>query len=96
MTRWQCGIAGDEETFNRVEDLVVHQASDHDRVECGVCGALVPDGYLALRHVFADHSRRAYVRAYEADSGAVRRREEIVETVENEADLQEVIDRLES
>lgn len=95
MTPWQCGIGEDSETFDRVEDLVVHQASDHDRVECAVCGALVPDGYFAIRHVFDDHSRQAYVRGYEASPEAVRRREEIRETVEAEADLAEIVDRLE-
>ena len=95
MSHWACGIDGDDETFDRVEDLVVHQASDHDRVECGVCGALVPDGYFAIRHVLDDHSRQAYVRAYEASPEAVRRREEILETVETEADLNEIVERLE-
>jgi hypothetical protein len=95
MARWQCGIEGDEATFDRVEDLVVHQASDHDRVECAVCGALVPDGYFAIRHVFDDHSRQEYVRAYEASPDEVRRREEIREAVEREADLPEIVDRLE-
>jgi hypothetical protein len=95
MARWQCGIGEDGETFERVEDLVVHQANDHDRVECAVCGALVPDGYFAIRHVFDDHSHQAYAREYEADPEAVRRREEIREAVETEADLAEVVDRLE-
>jgi len=95
MSRWQCGIGGDGETFERVEDLIVHQASDHDRVECAVCGALVPDGYFAIRHVFDDHSRQAYTRGYDAGPDAVRRREEIREAVETEADLAEVVDRLE-
>ena len=95
MTRWACGIEGDDETFDRVEDLVVHQASEHDRVTCAVCGALVPDGYLAIRHVLEEHSRRAYVREYGASPEAVRRRAEIRETVESEADLEEIVDRLE-
>lgn len=95
MTRWECGIEGDDELFEDVEDLVVHQATDHDRVECAVCGALVPDGYFAIRHVFDEHSRREYVRAYEASPAEVRRREEIKNVVEEEADLREVVDRLE-
>jgi hypothetical protein len=95
MARWACGIEGDDETFERVEDLVVHQASDHDRVECAVCGALVPDGYFAIRHVLEDHSRQAYVREFGASPEEARRREDIKETVEDEANLGEVVDRLE-
>ena len=95
MTHWACGIAGDDRTFDRVEDLVVHQAADHDRIECAVCGALVPDGYFAIRHVLEDHSREEYLQAYDASPEAIRRREAIRETVETTADLGEVVDRLE-
>jgi len=96
MTRWACGIAGDDQTFDRVEDLVVHQATDHDRVECALCGALVPDGYFAIRHAFEDHSREAYRRAYDLDTEGVLRREETLDAVETAADLGEILDRLEN
>lgn len=94
MTRWTCGIAGDSRTFDRVEDLVVHQATEHDRVECRVCGALVPDGYFAIKHAMDDHSRSEFVRAFEADSEAVRLREKVIDTVESEADLEEIVERV--
>lgn len=94
MARWTCGIEGDTATFDRVEDLMVHQASEHDRVECKVCGAVVPDGYFAIRHAFDEHSRAEYVRAYEASAAEVRRREKIKEEIEEVADIREVVDRL--
>ena len=106
MARWACAIDGGEsvdcvdtfggeETFDRIEDLLVHQATEHERIECAVCGALLPDGYFAIRHMFEDHSRREYVRAYEASPEDVRRREEIRQTVEAEADLAAVVERIE-
>jgi len=94
MTRWTCGIEGDEATFDRVEDLMVHQAADHDRIECEVCGTVVPDGYFAIKHAFEEHSRAEYVRAYEASAAEVRRREKIKEEIEDTADIREVVDRL--
>lgn len=96
MTRWACGIAGDDRTFDRVEDLVVHQATDHDRIECALCGALVPDGYFAIRHAVEDHSREGYRRAYDLDPEELRHREEILDAVEAAADLDKVLDRLEN
>ena len=96
MARWECAIEGDEEVFDRVEDLIVHQATAHDRIECKVCGAVVPDGYFAIRHAFDEHTRAEYVRAYDADAGDVRRRESVKESIEAEADIREVVDRLEN
>jgi transcription initiation factor TFIIIB Brf1 subunit/transcription initiation factor TFIIB len=95
MPRWECAIEGDGELFDRVEDLIVHQSTQHDRIECQVCGTVLPDGYFAIRHAFDEHSRAEYVRAYDADASAVRRRENIKETIEDVADIREVIDRLE-
>ncbi|WP_336326307.1 DUF7565 family protein [Halovenus sp. HT40] len=94
MTRWTCGIDGDNATFDRVEDLMTHQAAEHDRIECKVCGTVVPDGYFAIKHAFEEHSRAEYVRAYEASAAEVRRREEIKEEIEEAADIREVVDRL--
>ena len=96
MARWECAIEGDDATFDRVEDLIVHQATAHDRIECKVCGAVVPDGYFAIRHAFDEHSRAEYVRAYDASAADVRRRESVKEAIEAEADIREVVDRLES
>jgi hypothetical protein len=95
MARWECAIEGDEATFDRVEDLIVHQATEHDRIECKVCGAVVPDGYFAIRHAFDEHSRAEYVRAYDASAADVRRRENIKEDIEDAADIREVVDRIE-
>jgi transcription initiation factor TFIIIB Brf1 subunit/transcription initiation factor TFIIB len=95
MAPWECGIEGDDTQFDRVEDLIVHQATVHDRIECAVCGTVVPDGYFAIRHAFDEHSRAEYVRAYDATATEVRRRESVKEAIEAEADIREVIDRLE-
>jgi hypothetical protein len=92
---WECAIEGCGRREAAVEDLLVHQASDHERVPCEVCGSVVPDGYFAVRHAL-DHGRAEYVRAYDASSTAVREREDVVEAVEDAADLQSVLDRLEA
>lgn len=96
MPRWECAIDGDGEVFDRLEDLIVHQSTHHDRIECGVCGTVLPDGFFAIRHAFDEHSRAEYVRAYDADASDVRRRESAKETIEATADIREVIDRLEN
>ena len=95
MSRWECTIEGCGETFDRVEDLIVHQSTAHERIECKVCGTVLPDGYFAIRHAFDEHSRAEYVRAYDATAKEVRRRENVKENIEDEADIREVIDRLE-
>lgn len=89
-----CGIDGCDADFADVESAIVHQTDDHQRHECKVCGTIVPDGYFAIRHAFEEHTRAEFVRAYEADSAAVRRREEIKREIEREADLQRVVDEL--
>jgi len=95
MAPWECAIAGDEvEAFDRVEDLMVHQATEHERIECKVCGTVVPDGYFAIKHAFDEHSRAEYVRAYDASAAEVRQREKIREAIEEAADIREVVDRL--
>jgi transcription initiation factor TFIIIB Brf1 subunit/transcription initiation factor TFIIB len=95
MPHWVCAIEGDDKRFERVEDLILHQATEHDRIECKVCGTVLPDGYFAIRHAFEEHSRAEYVRAYDATSDEVRRREQIKETIEDSADIKEIVDRLE-
>ena len=94
MSRWTCGIGGCDASFDDVESVIVHQTTDHERHECKVCGTIVPDGYFAIRHAFDEHTRAEYVRAYDADSSAVRRREEVKRDVEQQADLQSVVERL--
>ncbi|MFB6184065.1 MAG: hypothetical protein ABEI96_05875 [Haloarculaceae archaeon] len=95
MARWECGIDDCGERFDRVEDLIVHQSTSHERAECKVCGAILPDGYFAVRHAFDEHSRAEYVRAYDASASEVRHRENVKETIEETADIREVVDRLE-
>jgi hypothetical protein len=95
MPHWECAIDGDDTRFERVEDLIVHQATEHERIECKVCGTVLPDGYFAIRHAFDEHSRAEYVRAYGATSDEVRRREQAKGAIEDTADIQEVIERLE-
>jgi hypothetical protein len=92
--RWGCGIEGCSAVFDDVEDVVVHQTNEHDRHECKVCGTVVPDGYLAIKHAFEEHTRAEYVRAYGASAEEVREREQIQDTVEAKADLQTIVDRI--
>lgn len=95
MAGWNCGIAGCEREFDSPEDVIVHQTTEHQRHECKVCGTIVPEGYFAIRHAFDEHSRAEYVRAYDASASEVRRRENVKESIEEMADIREVIDRLE-
>ena len=92
---WVCGIDDCVRSFDDPESLIVHQTNEHERVECKVCGTIVPDGYLAIRHTFDEHTRAQYVRAYGGNSADVRTRERIKDTVEAEADLEGVVSRLE-
>ncbi|MCU4925607.1 hypothetical protein OB905_06355 [Halobacteria archaeon AArc-dxtr1] len=91
---WECGIESCEAAFDDVEDAIVHQATEHERRECKVCGSIVPDGYVAIRHVFSEHSRAEYVRAYGANSEDVRQREELLEDVREIADMERIADEL--
>ncbi len=94
MGRWECAIRGECPTADSIEELLLHQARDHERVECKVCGTVVPDGYFAIAHAFDDHTRAEYVRAYRASAEEVRRRERIKSHVETRVDLGRVVDRL--
>ncbi|RBI61243.1 DUF7565 family protein [Halomicrococcus sp. NG-SE-24] len=94
MSAWECDIDGCGKQFGSVEDAIVHQTTEHERQECAVCGAVVPDGYFAIRHAFDEHSRAEYVRSYDADSNAVRVRERVRDDVEESADLKDVVERL--
>ena len=94
MSLWTCGIGRCEERFEDAEAAIIHQTVEHDRHQCTVCGSIVPDGYFAIRHAFEEHSRAEYVRAYDADSSAVRVREEIKRAIEDEANLHAVVEEL--
>lgn len=94
MSRWVCGVDGCDGRFEDVEAAVVHQTEEHDRHQCKVCGTVVPEGYFAIRHAFDEHTRAEYVRAYDADSSAVRERERVKREIETELDLDAVLERL--
>lgn len=91
---WACGIKGCGAGFESAEAAILHQATEHDRQECAVCGTVVPDGYFAIRHAVDEHTRAEYVRAYDADSDAVRRREQVKSDLEEAADLEAVVEQL--
>lgn len=94
MTGWRCGIDGCDRQFEEPEAVIVHQTTEHERHECKVCGTVVPEGYFAIRHAFDEHTRAEYVRAYDADSDAVRKREAIKADLEEAADLQSVVEEI--
>lgn len=96
MDSWRCGIGGCGHQTDSVEALITHQTTNHQKHECQICGTIVPDGYFAIRHAVEEHTRAEYVRAYVADSAAVRHREEIKDRVEEEANLEAVVADLEA
>ena len=96
MSGWHCGIDDCGQLFETVESLIIHQTTEHDKHECQVCGTIIPDGYFAIRHMFDEHTRAEYVRAYDADSTAVRRREKIQREIETNADLNAVVEELDA
>ncbi|ERH06749.1 MAG: hypothetical protein J07HN4v3_02373 [Halonotius sp. J07HN4] len=96
MTSWRCGIDNCGTQTESVEELIHHQTTEHEKHECQICGTIVPDGYFAIRHAFEEHTRAEYVRVYDADSVAVRRREELKTQIESEADLQSVVAKLDA
>ncbi|MFO7927106.1 MAG: DUF7565 family protein [Halobacteriota archaeon] len=91
---WECAIGDCDYATDNAEDLLVHQANEHERHRCAVCGTTVPDGYFAIRHAFSEHSRAEYLRSYEADTDDIRLRETAITEVEAEADIEAVVRRL--
>lgn len=94
MTSWACGIAGCGEAFQRVEQLIRHQASDHPPSQCKVCGETLPSGFVAIQHAFEEHTRAEYVRAYDANSDDIRHREQIKDFIETRVDVPALIRHL--
>ncbi|HKJ59162.1 MAG TPA: hypothetical protein VKA37_08035 [Halobacteriales archaeon] len=88
---WACGILGCGEGFESVEDLLDHQVSEHGRCTCAVCGESHPEGFLAIRHAFGEHTRAEYVRAYDASSDDIRQREHVVDLIEERVDVESVL-----
>lgn len=91
---WSCAIGECEYQTDDAESLLIHQATEHDRHQCAVCGTIVPDGYFAIRHAFSEHSRAEYVRAYNADADDIRTRERVAEAIEQAADVQAVVEQI--
>ena len=94
MNQWRCGIESCTESFVNVKDLVIHQAIDHRKSECEVCGVEVPAGFFAIKHVFSEHNRADFVRAYDANSDDIRQREQIIELIDNQVDLDSLQKRI--
>jgi len=94
MPGWECAVAGCGRGFEDPEEVLLHQVREHERHECRVCGAVVPAGYFACKHVLGEHSRAEYVRHYDADSDAIRTREELIESVESQVDVAALRDQL--
>lgn len=92
---WACAIAACEERFDDVEDLLVHQADEHDPIACAVCDTSLPDGMPAIRHMMDEHGRADYVRSYGATPTDIRRREELLEYLTETVD-EDVWSRLEA
>ena len=91
---WECAIAGCTFATADADELLVHQATAHDRHQCAVCGVVVPDGYFAIRHAFTEHTRAEYLRNYDADTDDIRLRESVVEAIETEADVERVVEKI--
>jgi hypothetical protein len=91
---WECAIDACGHRTESAEALLVHQVTDHERVRCGVCGTRLPDGYFAIRHLFSEHTRTEYLRAYDGDREDVKHREAVLSAVEAEADVPSVLERL--
>lgn len=91
---WECAIGGCGYATEDAEELLVHQATGHERHRCAVCGTTVPDGYFAIRHAFSEHSRAEYLRNYEAETDDIRLREAAMKEVEAVADVEAVVGRL--
>ncbi|MFB6119876.1 MAG: hypothetical protein ABEJ68_02020 [Halobacteriaceae archaeon] len=94
MPGWECAIEGCGRTFGGVEDLLFHQVRSHQRHDCRICDAAVPEGYFAIRHVLGNHSRAEYVRHYDADSDDIRVREDLISTIEDRVDVPAIRERL--
>ena len=94
MSHWVCAIRGCERQFEDAESLLAHQVDDHEYHECRVCGEIVPEGFFAIKHAFDEPSRADYVRHYDADSDAIRWRENIKDKIEGAMNLPAVEKRI--
>jgi hypothetical protein len=91
---WECAIRSCDRSFGELEGALAHQVREHPRHECRVCGAVVPEGLFAIRHAFGEHTRAEYVRYYDADADEIRRREQLLGTVEQQVDVSALRERI--
>lgn len=91
MDAWGCAVRGCGRAFEVVDAALAHQVRDHEDHECRVCGTAVPAGFFAIRHALREHTRAEYVRHYGAGADEIRRRERVLETVEDHADPDAVV-----
>lgn len=91
---WECAIEGCGHRTDAADELLVHQATGHRPVRCEICGTRIPDGYFAIRHVFEEHTRAKYIRAYGAEAEEIKRRERVRAAIEGEVDLEAVVAEL--
>jgi hypothetical protein len=94
MPGWQCRISDCDRAFGELEAALAHQVGEHDPHECRVCGAVVPEGLLAIAHAFEEHTRADYVRHYEGNADNIRRREALLSAVREQADLDALAERV--
>ena len=81
MTAWECAVGDCGRVFDTAAAALAHQVEAHDPHDCRVCGATVPAGFFAIHHAFTEHSRADFVRHYDGDSDAIRRREALIDEV---------------
>lgn len=74
-------------TFTTAVDLITHQITQHHSIQCSICGQTTPDGYIGLKHVFGEHKRSDYIRAYDTSAKYIHSRESSIETIDNDVDF---------
>lgn len=77
MTAWRCRIHQCNYMSSTVSDLIHHQITDHEPFQCEICGVHTPAGALAILHVFEEHTRAEFLRAYSGDADDIRVRENV-------------------
>lgn len=91
---WTCAIGECGYADEDAENLLVHQAKEHEKHHCSVCGTTVPDGYFSIQHMFSEHSRAEYLRNYDADTEDIRIREAIRDRIEATMNIEAVVRRI--
>lgn len=84
---WGCGIGTCSYAGHTLEELISHQTHAHPPHTCKICHREIPEGFMAIYHVFEEHGRAAYVSAYDASPDDVRRREQVKAMIEEYIDV---------